>query len=105
MQAAAAYRESGKFASSHSAATLARQLADQCEGARTLGLVGYSLKEDLTGREREVALLASRGLPSHAIAERLVVSPRTVENHLQHIYRKLSVTTRHELRSVLDKTQ
>jgi DNA-binding CsgD family transcriptional regulator len=59
------------------------------------------MSEDLTARERQVALLASSGLSSGAIAARLVVSPRTIDNHLQHVYRKLGITARHQLRSLL----
>ena len=55
----------------------------------------------LTRREREVATLASHGLASREIAEALVVSARTVENHLQRAYEKLGVTGRTELADAL----
>ncbi|MGC4805169.1 LuxR C-terminal-related transcriptional regulator [Micromonospora sp. DT233] len=55
----------------------------------------------LSDREWEVARLAARGVTSRAIGERLFLSSRTVENHLQHVYRKLGVTGRAELRSAL----
>ncbi|MYS43034.1 hypothetical protein GTY23_17705, partial [Streptomyces sp. SID5998] len=45
-------------------------------------------------REREVAELAGQGLKTRDIAERLVVSPRTVDVHLTRIYSKLGVNTR-----------
>ncbi len=57
--------------------------------------------DELTAREREIALLAAEGLRSRDIAERLVVSVRTVDNHLQHTYRKLGVRRRDELAGVL----
>jgi DNA-binding NarL/FixJ family response regulator len=57
--------------------------------------------DELTTREREIALLAAGGLRSRDIAERLVVSVRTVENHLQRAYRKLGVSRREELPDVL----
>ena len=41
---------------------------------------------DLTPREREIALLAAGGSSSREIAERLVLSVRTVDNHLQNAY-------------------
>lgn len=50
----------------------------------------------LTNREQEVALLAGR-LSNADIAERLSLSPRTVENHLARAMRKAGVTNRHEL--------
>jgi DNA-binding CsgD family transcriptional regulator len=55
----------------------------------------------LTPREREVAVLAAQGLSSPEIARRLVVSSRTVQNHLQRGYVKLGVVNRAELRLVL----
>jgi DNA-binding NarL/FixJ family response regulator len=55
----------------------------------------------LTKRELEVATLAARGLSSREIAETLVVSTRTVENHLQRAYEKLGVSGRTELAGAL----
>ena len=46
-------------------------------------------------------MLAARGLTSAEIAQRLVLSKRTVENHLQQGYAKLGVASRAELQSVL----
>jgi HD-GYP domain-containing protein (c-di-GMP phosphodiesterase class II) len=48
----------------------------------------------LTRREVEVLRMVARGLSNRAIAERLVVSPRTVGHHVQHIYRKIGCSTR-----------
>jgi len=55
----------------------------------------------LTKREREVATLAARGLSSREIAGTIVVSTRTVENHLQRAYEKLGVSGRSELAEAL----
>jgi DNA-binding CsgD family transcriptional regulator len=55
----------------------------------------------LTAREREVAELAARRLSAAEIAERLVLSRRTVENHLQRIYTKLGIAGRAELEAAL----
>ena len=48
----------------------------------------------LTARERQVLQLIATGLSDAEIAERLVVSPRTVHAHLRSIYRKLGVNSR-----------
>jgi HD-GYP domain-containing protein (c-di-GMP phosphodiesterase class II)/DNA-binding CsgD family transcriptional regulator len=49
---------------------------------------------DLTERQVEVLRLVSRGLSNAAIAERLVLSRRTVEHHVQDIYLKIDASTR-----------
>jgi DNA-binding CsgD family transcriptional regulator len=77
-------------------------LAEQCEGARTPALA-MSPATPLTQREREVAALAAAGLGNRAISERLFVSLRTVENHLQRIYDKLGVAGRQELSAALER--
>lgn len=51
----------------------------------------------LSRREREVALLASRGATARQIAESLFLSKRTVESHLATIYAKLGVGSKTEL--------
>jgi len=51
----------------------------------------------LTPREREVAHLVADGLANKQIADRLVVSPRTAEGHVQRIMIKLGCTTRTQI--------
>lgn len=48
----------------------------------------------LTGRETEIMQLVAAGRTNTAIARSLAVSPRTIAKHLEHIYRKLGVTSR-----------
>ncbi|MBO0796822.1 MAG: helix-turn-helix transcriptional regulator, partial [Ktedonobacteraceae bacterium] len=48
----------------------------------------------LTRREVEVLRLVVQGYPDAQIAERLVISPRTVHAHLRSIYRKLGISSR-----------
>lgn len=48
----------------------------------------------LSDREVEVLRLVARGLSNPEIARSLVVSPRTAEHHVQHIYAKIGVSTR-----------
>jgi DNA-binding NarL/FixJ family response regulator len=49
---------------------------------------------DLTEREREVLGLIAQGLTNSAIAERLVLSPKTVRNYITEIFSKLQVADR-----------
>ena len=51
----------------------------------------------LSPREAEVARLVAKGLTNREIAERLVISDRTAENHVQHILTKLGFTTRSQI--------
>jgi putative nucleotidyltransferase with HDIG domain len=48
----------------------------------------------LTARQVEVLRLVARGLSNRAIAEALVVSPRTAEHHVQDIYARIGVSSR-----------
>ena len=50
-----------------------------------------------TAREREVATLLARGLSRVEIAESLVLSPHTVEDHTKSLYDKVGVASRQEL--------
>jgi HD-GYP domain-containing protein (c-di-GMP phosphodiesterase class II) len=49
---------------------------------------------ELSGREVEVLRLLARGHSNRQIAERLIVSPRTVGHHVAHIYQKAGVSSR-----------
>ncbi|MEV0283653.1 AAA family ATPase [Kribbella sp. NPDC050820] len=57
----------------------------------------------LTTQQRQIAELAAAGLTNKQIAERLVLSPRTVSTHLYQIFPKLGITTRAALRDALDR--
>lgn len=74
-------------------------LLDACHGARTPLLMINEAEHShgLTRREREIAMMASSGLPSKTIAAKLNLSVRTVSNHLAHVYAKLGIASRNEL--------
>jgi len=75
----------------------AGRLAARCEGARTPPILSMGEDLQLSSREREIARLAVEGLTNRAIADKLVLSKRTVENHLQRVYTKLGVSSRVDL--------
>ena len=56
----------------------------------------------LTPQERETAELAAAGLTNRQIADRLLLSHRTVAAHLRQTYRKLAITSRGALGDALD---
>ena len=53
--------------------------------------------EGLTTREQEIAVLVARGLSNRKIAARLVISKRTVDAHVNHIFAKLGLSSRVQL--------
>jgi DNA-binding CsgD family transcriptional regulator/tetratricopeptide (TPR) repeat protein len=55
----------------------------------------------LTRTERTVASLVAQGLTNRQIAEQLFVSPRTVDAHLAHIFRKLDIGSRARLAALM----
>ena len=97
-EAASAAAEAFSRAGDRRAATAAQRrssaLAAACESAATPGLVHAAVPVPLSGREREIVLLAAAGMASKDIADRLFLSARTVNNHLQHAYAKLGVSSR-----------
>jgi len=48
----------------------------------------------LSAREVQVLGLAAKGLTTRAIADRLFISPKTADHHIQHVYTKIGVSTR-----------
>jgi DNA-binding NarL/FixJ family response regulator len=59
------------------------------------------LAATLTKAQLAVAELVGRGLTSKEIAETLFLSPRTVDNHLFQIYRRLDITSRAKLAALM----
>jgi DNA-binding CsgD family transcriptional regulator len=96
-EASVLHREAGHTGSASLAAARAERLRGSCEGAFTPALALLDEGSRLTPREREIAELAARGMSSPDIARELVVSVRTVDNHLQHVYAKLGISRRADL--------
>lgn len=106
-QAARAFRASGQHRKGREASAAYRGLLRDC-GTPLPSWVERDGRQEpdtasLTPREREVAALAATGMSNRDIADRLVVSVRTVENHLHRIYHKLGITARNDLKRGLDK--
>jgi DNA-binding CsgD family transcriptional regulator len=80
------------------AARAARELL--ATGERTRRHVVES-RDDLTPQEAHIARLARDGLSNPEIGARLYLSPRTVEWHLSHVFDKLGVRSRRQLRDAL----
>jgi DNA-binding CsgD family transcriptional regulator len=91
--------------------TRARSLLTECASrARSLGMKPFEAKahtlldelgdrrpSPLTPREHEVAELVGQGFTNREIAERLVLSERTAQNHVQHILTKLALSNRSQI--------
>jgi DNA-binding CsgD family transcriptional regulator len=106
-QSCTAYRKAGRLHSARMAAAKCHRLLTSYDlrlpawaAFGTTPVHGSSL--GLTARENEIAGYAATGLSNREIADRLTVSVRTVENHLQRTYNKLGISTRSDLILNLD---
>jgi DNA-binding NarL/FixJ family response regulator len=68
----------------------------QARGKTPLGDQAEAAGAGLTSREVEVLRLVAQGMSDAQVADKLVVSLRTVHSHLRSIYRKLQVSSRNE---------
>jgi HD-GYP domain-containing protein (c-di-GMP phosphodiesterase class II) len=97
------------FSSESAAAELRRLVTTGVLDRRTTGAVleaaGHGVERGsssgrpknahgLTAREVEVLRLAARGLTTGEIAAELVISPKTADHHIQHVYGKIGVSSR-----------
>jgi HD-GYP domain-containing protein (c-di-GMP phosphodiesterase class II) len=103
-----AMREPRPYRAALSPETAAAELRAEARAGRlevdvveaVLGAAGHRVARrregpaGLTQREIEVLRLAARGFSNKRIAERLVISPKTVANHVEHIYAKINASNR-----------
>ena len=75
----------------------AAALAFALEEPAATAEVAESRDGELTARELEVADLVAKGQGNRDIADRLFLSPRTVEKHVEHVMNKLGVNSRAEI--------
>ena len=54
-------------------------------------------RAELTPQELQIALLLAEGKTTREAAAALFLSPKTIEYHLRHVYRKLDIASRDEL--------
>jgi DNA-binding CsgD family transcriptional regulator len=99
-QAARAHADAGRRSSARAAAARAWALAARCKGVSTPALARLRAP-GLTPREYEIASLACSDLTNKQIAQHLVISERTVENHLRSAYHKLGARNRAELKPLI----
>lgn len=73
---------------------VARLAASRVDRIAVGGWGDWPGRADLTARQQQVLRLVTAGLTDAAIGHRLGCSPRTVDKHLEHIYRRLGVSCR-----------
>jgi len=101
-----AYGREHRRAAAAVTATRARLLAEACGVRSTPLLQGLqAAAAELTAREREISALAAHGSTNREIADQLVVSVRTVENHLHRVFAKAGVSSRRDLSVVVTPGQ
>ena len=82
------------------AAALAKELADECGSLRTPAMrTPTGLK--LSGRQRDVVELVATGLSNRQIADKLVMSVRTVEGHVYRACQRVGAQSREELTTII----
>ncbi|WP_055399768.1 MULTISPECIES: LuxR family transcriptional regulator [unclassified Mycobacterium] len=99
-QASAAFIDGQQHKRGLYAAALAGELAEECGGLCTPALrTPAGLK--LSGRQRDVIELAVAGLSNRQIAEKLVMSVRTVEGHIYRACQRVGAQSREELATII----
>jgi class 3 adenylate cyclase len=80
-----------------------RALAELQASGETATVRDERYRQQLTPQELQVAMTLAEGATTREAAARLYLSPKTVEYHLRHVYDKLEVRTRDELRAALSR--
>jgi DNA-binding CsgD family transcriptional regulator len=101
--AALAFRRADRNGSALTCSARAEELARRCGGALTPALRKSSTPSPFTDREREIVSLIGQGCSTREIAERLTLSPRTVEGHIYRAMVKTGATDRDQLATMLPK--
>lgn len=78
-----------------------RALAELRASGETAQVRDDRYRQQLTPQELQVALKLAEGATTREAAARLYLSPKTVEYHLRHVYDKLEIRTRDDLRAAL----
>jgi DNA-binding CsgD family transcriptional regulator len=86
------------FAGAGAEPFLSRVEADLASHGITVGRRGSRSPLELTDRERDVAILVAKGMTNREVAAELYVSQKAVDYHLGHIFGKLGITSRRDLR-------
>ncbi|SHM70079.1 ATP-binding protein [Cryptosporangium aurantiacum] len=87
-------REAHALATAGGAHRARRRLEEALGGPATPGRAPESPLDRLSPAERRVALLVAEGLTNHQVAQRLHLSPHTVDSHLRKIFAKLEIQGR-----------
>ena len=99
-----AHRRAGRRGSATVAAARTLRLAAACGGLHRPSVDAAARPLPLSGREREIAALVGAGLTNQQIAERLVVSVRTVEGHVYRACGRLGVASRTDLAAAVGES-
>ncbi|KHO24527.1 helix-turn-helix transcriptional regulator [Mycolicibacterium setense] len=99
-QAAVAFGRDGQGKRSAHAAAIAQEGADECGGLCTPALRNPA-GQPLTHRQREIVELVVGGMTNKQIADRLVMSVRSVEGHLYRACQRVGVSSREELAAII----
>lgn len=101
-QAAGEHARRGDRSNTFESTIWACSVASKC-GLNTPAVNIVARPLPLSGREREISTLVEAGLSNRQIAQKLVVSVRTVEGHLYRLFAKLGINNRDQLIRLLSR--